>query len=260
MPTPCCQGFTAFLLKFLNFLQAFIGVSIIIYSAYMLNHWHHHHHNDVHDAQFHNFVSVDVSNYVVSALPELNKNSLPAPWFIYAFMGIGVILCCITCIGHVGAEAVNGCCLCFYSLLMMTLVLLEVSLVAFVAVDHHWEKDLPTDPTGELHSLRTFIQQNMDVCKWIGIVVIVIQAFSLFLAVVLRTLVSSPKLNYDMEGDYEVVGRTREPLLDPRISQTSGLAKGDARGGHSDIWSSRMREKYHLDGEAIHHIPNPNPS
>lgn len=64
----------------------------------------------------------------------------------------------------------------------------------------------------------------------------------MFLAVVLRTLVSSPKLN-DMEGDYDVVGRTREPLLDPRISQTSGLAKGDARGGHSDIWSSRMREK-----------------
>ncbi|KAH0636695.1 hypothetical protein KY289_036610 [Solanum tuberosum] len=111
---------------------------------------------------------------------------------------------------------------------MMTFVLLE---------------DLPTDPTGELHSLRTFIQQNMDVCKWIGIVVVVIQAFSLFLAVVLRTLVSSPKLNYDMEGDYDVVGRTREPLLDPRLSQTSGLAKGDARGGHSDIWSSRMREK-----------------
>lgn len=126
MPTPCCQGFTAFLLKFLNFLQAFIGVSIIIYSAYMLNHWHHHHHNDVHDAQFHNFVSVDVSNYVVSALPELNKNSLPAPWFIYAFMGIGVILCCITCIGHVGAEAVNGCCLCFVSFLLFCVPLLIV--------------------------------------------------------------------------------------------------------------------------------------
>lgn len=68
------------------------------------------------------------------------------------------------------------------------------------------------------------------------------QAFSLFLAIVLRTLVSSPRLNHDMERDYDV-GRTREPLLDPRISQTSGLAKGDARGGHSDIWSSRMREK-----------------
>ncbi|WMV47048.1 hypothetical protein MTR67_040433 [Solanum verrucosum] len=238
MPTPCCQGFTAFLLKFLNFLQTFIGVSIIIYSAYMLNHWHHHH-NDVHDAQFLNFGSIDVSNSVVSALPELNKNSLPAPWFIYAFMGIGVILCCITCIGHVGAEAVNGCCLCFYSLLMMTFVLLEVSLVAFIAIDHHWEKTPVLSPPRifQRTQLENFTASAPLFNKiWMF-------AFSLFLAVVLRTLVSSPKLNYDMEGDYDVVGRTREPLLDPRLSQTSGLAKGDARGGHSDIWSSRMREK-----------------
>lgn len=35
--------------------------------------------------------------------------------FIYAFMGIGILVCCITCIGHIGAEAINGCCLCFVS-------------------------------------------------------------------------------------------------------------------------------------------------
>lgn len=85
-------------------------------------------------------------------------------------------------------------------------------------------------------------------------------AFSLFLAIVLRALVSSPKINHDMEGDYDAIGRTREPLVDPRLGQISGLAKGDARGCHSDIWSSRMREKYHLDGEARHHIPNQNAS
>ncbi|KAJ8534610.1 hypothetical protein K7X08_016338 [Anisodus acutangulus] len=259
MATPCCQGFIAFLLKFLNFLQTFIGVSIIIYSAYMLNHWQHHHNYvlppNTH-AEFSNFASI----LTLEDGYQLNKNSLPAPWFIYAFMGIGIILCCITCIGHVGAEAVNGCCLCFYSLLMTAFVLLEISLVVFIALDHHWDKDLPMDPTGELHSLRTFIEQNMDVCKWIGIVVVVIQAFSLFLAIVLRALVSSHRINHDMEGDYDVIGRTSEPLLDPRLSQTSGLAKGDARGGHSDIWSSRMREKYHLVGEARQHIPNQNPS
>lgn len=251
MATACCQGFIAFLVKFLNFLQTFIGVSIIIYSAFMLNHWHHHHHH-VHDAQF--------PNSVVSPLQEQSKISLPAPWFTYALMGIGVILCCVTFIGHVGAEAINGCCLCFYSLLMTTFVLLEISLVAFIAFDHHWEKDLPMDPTGELHRLRTFIQQNMDVCKWIGIVILIIQAFSLFFAIVLRASVSSPRIDHDMEGDYDVIGRTREPLLDSRLSQTSGLGKGDVRGGHSDIWSSRMREKYHLDGEARHHIPNQSPS
>ncbi|XP_047258748.1 tetraspanin-18 [Capsicum annuum] len=257
----CCQGFIAFLLKFLNFLLTFVGIIIIIYSAFMLNHWHHRHR--LHDPELPNLGSIVGSghiNNVVSALQEMDNILLPVPWFIYAFMGIGVILCCITCIGHVGAEVVNGCCLCFYSLLMMTFVLLEISLVAFIAIDHHWEKDLPMEPTGQLHRLRTFIQQNMDVCKWIGIVVVVIQAFSLFLAIVLRALVSSPKINHDMEGDYDAIGRTREPLVDPRLGQISGLAKGDARGCHSDIWSSRMREKYHLDGEARHHIPNQNAS
>lgn len=42
MRTPCCHTFLAFVLKFLNFLQTFIGISIIIYSAYMLNQWQHH--------------------------------------------------------------------------------------------------------------------------------------------------------------------------------------------------------------------------
>ncbi|KAF3663730.1 hypothetical protein T459_23334 [Capsicum annuum] len=110
----CCQGFIAFLLKFLNFLLTFVGIIIIIYSAFMLNHWHHRHR--LHDPELPNLGSIVGSghiNYVVSALQEMDNILLPVPWFIYAFMGIGVILCCITCIGHVGAEVVNGCCLCF---------------------------------------------------------------------------------------------------------------------------------------------------
>lgn len=69
------------------------------------------------------------------------------------------------------------------------------------------------------------------------------QASSLLLAIVLRALLSDHSINHDMERDYDVIGRTREPLLDPRLSQTSGLAKADAKVGHSDIWSSRMKEK-----------------
>lgn len=42
MRTPCCHTFTAFILKFLIFFQTFIGISIIIYSAYMLNQWEKH--------------------------------------------------------------------------------------------------------------------------------------------------------------------------------------------------------------------------
>lgn len=30
-------------------------------------------------------------------------------------MGLGIVLCCITCVGHIAAEAINGFCLCCVS-------------------------------------------------------------------------------------------------------------------------------------------------
>jgi len=33
----------------------------------------------------------------------------------YYFMGVGIIPCCVTFIGCIAAESINGCCLCFVS-------------------------------------------------------------------------------------------------------------------------------------------------
>lgn len=42
MQRNCCHISFAFILKLLNFLQGFIGVSIILYSIWMLDQWNHH--------------------------------------------------------------------------------------------------------------------------------------------------------------------------------------------------------------------------
>ncbi|KAL6516228.1 hypothetical protein OROGR_019533 [Orobanche gracilis] len=265
MRTPCCHTFLAFILKFLNFLQAFVGVAIIVYSAYMLSQWQHHNHQ---------FTPTDASGAprpadVVSPLNlvsgvvfyrdnalRFDLHSLPAPWFIYAFMGIGILVCCITLVGNIGAEAINGCCLCFYAVLATIFILLEVGLVAFIALDHHWEKDIPFDPTGELDHLRTFIQDNVDVFMWVGIAIVIIQVLSLLFAIILRSLVSSQREDDEIEGDYDFRSCVREPMLAPYSSQTSVSARGD-----SDIWSSRLREKYGLNnGDAKNNALNQNPS
>ncbi|KAA8550778.1 hypothetical protein F0562_002462 [Nyssa sinensis] len=104
---------------------------------------------------------------------------------MFAFMGLGAVLCCITCIGHIAAETINGCCLCFFTLLTTVLILLEAVMVAFIVIDHNWEKDLPFGPTGELDSFRDCIEDNANVCKWVGISVVIIQALALFLAMIL---------------------------------------------------------------------------
>lgn len=184
---------------------------------------------------------------------DLSSLKLPASWFIYFFMGVGILLCCITLIGCIAAEAISGCCLCFYSLLKTVFILLEAALVAFIAIDHNWEKDLPYDPTGELDSLRSFVENNVDICKWVGITVIIIQALSLLLSMVLRAMVSTRRTDFEGEDDYEIARGRREPLLNSQSNQTSGST-------HSDIWSSRIREKYGLNSGDKYNSLNTNAS
>lgn len=173
---------------------------------------------------------------------NLRSLDLPAPWFIYSFMAVGVLVCIVTIIGFIAAEAINGCCLCFYSILKTLLILLEAALVAFIAIDRQWEKDLPYDPTGELNSLRAFIEDNIDICKWVGAAVLVVQLLSLLLAMVLRAMVSPKRPELGDEEDFENPrSRAWDPLLGSQANQAS------AGPSKSENWSSRIREKYGLN-------------
>lgn len=101
MRTPCCHSFLAFVLKFFNFLQTFIGVSLILYSVYMLNQWNKHPHSPPNSSQsplnpdvfLLNFDAARVSDHVkplnlasgvVSGIKDelkLYSRELPAPWY-----------------------------------------------------------------------------------------------------------------------------------------------------------------------------------
>ncbi|KAH9326493.1 hypothetical protein KI387_006671 [Taxus chinensis] len=279
-----CRGFVAFMLKLLNFVQAFIGLAMILYAAWMLKHWKSHVPNppspiaptpsDDLPAEFamnglsvgqlevplsnpgfitgayqHPFRKVLHNPSVLTNGLNLSNQKLPAPWFIYIFLGIGIIVCLVTFIGHIAAEITNGCCLCFYSVLVIFLLLLEAALVGDIFLNHHWEKDIPDDPTGEFENITKFIRDNLDVCKWVGLAVVIIQAFSLLLAMLLRALVSTRQINYDSDEDYMVPrGSNRQPLLKHQASQAPSVsATGEPRSNRIDAWSKRMREKYGLN-------------
>ncbi|XP_008789494.2 tetraspanin-18 isoform X2 [Phoenix dactylifera] len=213
---PCFgRSCLAFLLKFFSFLQTFVGVSILIYSVWVLNSWNR------------------------QGL-GLDLEGLPAPWFICAMMAVGVLLCLVAFTGHVAAGVVNGCCLCCFAVLITILILLEAALVGVLMFDKHWEEDLPYDSTGELKSLCAFIEENMDICKWVALTVIVIQALSLLLAVILRATVPARRVDYDSDEDLIVSTR---PLLNAQGGPSYPTTSVDSKGFHSDFWSSQMRQK-----------------
>ncbi|XP_076944907.1 tetraspanin-18-like [Bidens hawaiensis] len=241
-----CQSCLAFILKFLSLFQLFVGITIILCSVFMLHQWTKH---------LPDLISVIFNNASVSGQLTCLKfvddviSGSHSPWFIYAFMAFGVMLCCISCTGHIAAEAINGCCLYFYTVLKTLFILLEVALVMFIAFDRHWETDLPLDPTGEIDKFRKFVESDADFCKCIGITVVVIQAVCVLLAVVLRAMVNL-QMRLDEEDDIEeygvVRGKVWEPLLNPNVAQTSVSVNVNGKSFHSDAWSSRMREKYGL--------------
>lgn len=275
----CCQTFLSFCIKFLSFLQCFIAISIILYSAWFINNWNHH--NIPSPAPFpSSSLSIPANSHPLSFsaqinplnivlhtfhgfddVPDFDSSSfkLPAPWFMYSFMGVGVLMFCISLLGCIAAEAFNGCCLCFYNILITVFILLEAALTTFIAVDHHWEKDLPFDPTGELQSLKSFIEDNLDMCKWVGITVVVVQALSLLLSLNLRATVSARSSDFDDEDEYDSRGRSWDPLLKHQSGQSSGFTKADIRGSLSD-WSSRMRDKYKLNLGEKYNLPIQNPT
>ncbi|RLN11218.1 tetraspanin-18-like [Panicum miliaceum] len=212
----CCLGF---LLKLLAFLQAFAAVSALLYAAWILSRWARHH-------QLH--------------LQDL----LPGLWFPSLVMAAGLFYCLLLLAGYLAAEINNGCCLCFYTIPAMAMMLLEAALAGHLTVNEHWIQDLPDDRTGELHNLLSFIHNNLDLCKWAALAIFATQALSLFLAMILRAMLSARTTGYDSDEDFVVI---RRPLLLAQAPPPYLPTTVDTRGFRPDLWSSRMRQKYGLN-------------
>ncbi|KAJ0963660.1 hypothetical protein J5N97_028782 [Dioscorea zingiberensis] len=213
-----CRSCLAYLLKLLNFFQAFFGFTIIIYSVWILTRCEY----DGFQRRF-----------------SFDFDKLPAPWFVCALMGVGSSMCLIATIGHCAAEATSGCCLCFYSIFATVFILLEAALVGDLLLNRQWEKDLPYDSTGELKRLRAFIEENMDVFKWVAMTVVVIQALSLLLAIVLRAMIPERRVECDSDEDFLVI---RTPFLNHQVIPTPAPNSVENTGYHPVIWSSQMQQ------------------
>ncbi|CAA7013959.1 unnamed protein product [Microthlaspi erraticum] len=245
----CCHFSFASTLKILNFVQAFFGVSIIIYSIWMLDQYNRHVPVDPPPSPPTAYLDeIDFQIFLLRTLgkqredvyeryiqqQEEGKGLNRGPHEHSAISDVSISM-----MTHYLDESFLRTEEDYYSILKTLLILLEAALVAYIAIDRHWEKDLPYDPTGELNSLRAFIEENIGICKWVGVAVLAVQLLSLLLALVLRAMVSTPTPDPDDEEDYENPrNRARDPLLGSQAS--AGSSK-------NENWSSRIRERYGLN-------------
>ncbi|GMP72470.1 hypothetical protein CsSME_00030501 [Camellia sinensis var. sinensis] len=175
------------LLKLVNSTLGIVGISMILYSIWMVRVWQ----RDLDDP----------------SSSSLHYNHFSLPWSIHAFLGIGIAMCAIACLGHIAADTANACCLSCYMVMIFVLLLVETAFMADMFLNSDWEKDLPEDPTGRFDDFIDFVKSNFDTCKWMALLTVLAQGCSILVATVLRTLDEKDKRrNYDNDdGDYSTV-------------------------------------------------------
>jgi hypothetical protein len=124
------------------------------------------------------------------------------------------------------------------------LVVAQFILAGFLFFDKHWRKDLPDDTTGQLDKVEKFVQDNLDICKWVALGVLIVEALGLFFAMTLRAISNDSRPGYDSDEEFS----PRQPLLNRQNNQAApqpgAPPPAPSRAAvRNDAWSSRMREK-----------------
>ncbi|KAK3005378.1 hypothetical protein RJ639_016791 [Escallonia herrerae] len=174
-------------LKLANSALGVAGIAMILYSLWMIRVWQ----RDAEGSSFDDHPSA-------------------FPWFIHAFLSVGITLCAIACLGHVAADTANPHCLAFHMVLIFLLLLLETGIIADVFLNSDWEKDFPKDPSGTFDDFKDFVKSNQDVCQWVCLLIITAQGASILFATVLRTLGTDQGTDNVTRGEYR-------PLLYPPV-------------------------------------------
>lgn len=270
-----CNAFLRCLLKFFNFFLAFIGVAVILYSIWAFYTVSSSSYTDTAPLPTHDinmFVKSDSLNLGQTDLEQskpfglhhgesslgskvdldLRIRSLPSAWFTCLLFGLGAAVCLIAFVGHVAAETSNSCCLTSYTVLVILSILLQAAFVANVYFNENWEEIIPSDSTGVYDSIKEFVEDNFEFCKWVGLGVVIVEAITVLLAMSVRAVTpNSGQAAYNSNSGQTLPRSSiRQPfLVNRQASNATSQNAGTVEGWPSQpgAWSLRMREKYGVD-------------
>ncbi|TXG55186.1 hypothetical protein EZV62_020442 [Acer yangbiense] len=230
------------LLKMVNSVIGMVGLAMILYALWLIRVW------EIHMGHFpsagdHPVPWICGDNLEIGSviMIQLKIRNIYTIMFIYTFFGLGVILCVITCSGHIAAETANGCCLYLYMFFVIVLLMLEAGVTADVFFNPDWEEDFPEDPSGSFTQFKEFIRSNFEICKWIGLSIVSVQGVSFLLALMLKAL--GPHQYYDSDDEY---APDRVPLLKNAVHPPTYVVGDPVCGSRTDAWTIRVNDKVEI--------------
>ncbi|GFZ17058.1 tobamovirus multiplication 2A [Actinidia rufa] len=226
-----CRGCWECLLKLLNFLLTLSGLAIVGYGIYLFVEYEKSSSSNVTSAPADDtMIQLGRPMLMAVSLSSSFLDNLSKAWFIYLFIGVGVILFVISCFGCIAAVTRNGCCL---------------------------TCDIPTDKTGDFDMIYDFLEENWEIVKWVALGVVILEALLFVLAIIVRA--ANRPAEYDSDDEYIGGGprqQARQPLINRPPVPATGVPTLDQRPSRNDAWSTRMREKYGLDTAEFTYNPS----
>ncbi|KAL2322936.1 hypothetical protein Fmac_027315 [Flemingia macrophylla] len=253
-----CRGCWECLLKLLNFIMTLAGLAMVGYGIYLFVEDNKASDDtlDVNGGQ--TLLQLGRPMLVAVSLSNSFLDDLPKAWFIYLFIGIGVVLFVISCFGCIGAVSRNGIVISFfnstkYSALVLLLILVELGCAAFIFFDKSWKEEIPTDKTGDFDMIYGFLRENWNIVKWVALGIVIFEGLLFVLALIVRA--ANRPAEYDSDEEYiNPRQQSRQPLLNRPAGPASGApATGtlDQRPSRNDAWSTRMREKVFVNAKPV---------
>lgn len=241
-----CRGFFECVLKLLNLVVMAVGLAMMGYGAYLVVVW----------LQVPPSPAVAPTGDLVRlgrpllllvdvSLSDGTVERLSSAWFIFAFIGVGVILFITSIFGCAGASTRSGCCLSFYSFLIILFILVELAAGGFIFFNHSWKEVIPVDKTGNFDMMYSFLKDNWRIAKWVALGAVVFEALLFTVALIVQ---SGNQADYDSDDEY--IGPrsgVRQPLVNKQAVADPRVPNLDYRPIRNDAWSQRMREKYGVD-------------
>ncbi|KAJ1267389.1 hypothetical protein BS78_07G052500 [Paspalum vaginatum] len=248
-----CRGFFECVLKLLNLVVMAVGLAMVGYGAYLLVMW-----LQVAPplpppapapaavANGGELVRLGRPLLLLlgdASLPDGTAERLSSAWFIFAFIGVGVILFITSIFGCAGAR--SGCCLSIYSFLIILFILVELAAGGFIFFNHSWKEVIPVDKTGNFDMIYGFLKENWRIAKWVTLGAVVFEALLFTVAIIVQ---SGNQADYDSDDEY--IGQRsgiRQPLVNQQAAADPRVPNLDYRPIRNDAWSQRMKEKYGVD-------------
>ncbi|XP_062192181.1 tobamovirus multiplication protein 2A-like [Phragmites australis] len=249
-----CRGFFEWVLKLLNLVVMVVGLAMVGYGTYLLVMWLQVPPPPPPLPPSPAPAAVALSGELMplgrpllllvdAPLSDATAERLYSAWFIFTFIGVGVILFITSIFGCAGAR--NGCCLSIYSFLIILFILVELAAGGFIFFNHSWKEVIPVDKTGNFDMMYSFLKENWRIAKWVALGAVIFEALLFTVAIIVQ---SGNQADYDSDDEY--IGPrsgVRQPLVNQQDPADPRVRNLDYRPIRNDAWSQRLREKYGVD-------------